>query len=270
MAQVMQSSLLTLAALEAVADHQPIGVAELARLLGRPKSTAQRALVTLHEGGWVRPDGSDRTRWVLTGRVLGVARQVANQRGLRDLAQPLLERLRAETGESATLSVREGYEVVTVDFLEGTQSVRFVAPVGARVPLYVGATGKTVLAFLDEADQQAVLGGELTALTPRTLTSADALATELARIRANGYAVSRAEVTDHICGVAAPVLAAHGTALASIAVTAPISRFADAEELAAATRLVVDAAGQLTAELGRTDDRIGPAAGVRLVVEDAG
>lgn len=261
MAQVMQSSLLTLAALEAVAEHQPIGVAELARLLGRPKSTAQRALVTLHEGGWVRPDGSDRTRWVLTGRVLSVARQVANQRGLRDLAHVHLEHLRAATGESTTLSVLEGYEVVTVDFLEGTQSVRFVAPVGARVPIYVGATGKVVLAFLGEADQRAVLEGELTAMTPRTLTSADALSTELARIRANGYAVSRAEVTDHVCGVAAPILTAAGTAFASIGVTAPVSRFTEAEELDVVTRLVVDAAGTLTAELSRSDDVVGLAAG---------
>ena len=251
MAQPMQSSLLTLAVLEAVGERQPIGVADLARVLERPKSTAQRALVTLYQAGWVRPDGSDRTRWVLTGRVLSVARHVANQGGLRDLARLPLEQLQAATGESVTLCIREGDETVTADFLEGTHSVRFVAPVGVRTPLHAGAAGKVVLAYLGDADQQAVLDGELIAVTEQTITSRTALAAELADIRANGFALSRGEAADYACGVAAPVLGSDGTALASIAVTAPLSRLTGEDRLVAVARLVVDTAARLTADLNR-------------------
>lgn len=50
----MRSVRTTFRILEAVAEHQPIGLSELARRLGLPKSTVQRSLATLAELGWIR------------------------------------------------------------------------------------------------------------------------------------------------------------------------------------------------------------------------
>jgi IclR family acetate operon transcriptional repressor len=246
---VVQSSVTTLRVLEIVGERQPVSVAEVARVLGRPKSTAQRALVTLHDAGWIRPSGTDRTRWVLTARVLDVARHVADEDGLREVARPVLARLRQETGESVTLMVRDGAEAVSVEFLEGSHSVRFVKPVGVRNPLHAGANGKAILAHLPEDEIRAHVEAGLTPVTPRTVTVPRTLRAQLARIRRDGYAVSRGEATPDAGGTAAPIFDADGRVVASVAATAPLSRMttdADAARLAAA---VVAAARQITTGL---------------------
>ena len=86
MSDTLQSVLTALPVLEAVGQAQPVAVADVARAVDRPKSTVQRALATLHEAAWIRPDGSDRTRWVLTSRVAELVQHVGNDTGLREVA----------------------------------------------------------------------------------------------------------------------------------------------------------------------------------------
>jgi IclR family acetate operon transcriptional repressor len=250
----MQSSVTTLRVLEIVAERQPVSVAEVARALAKPKSTAQRTLVTLHDAGWIRPSGVDRTRWVLTTRVLDLARQVANEAGLREVARPVLERLCRETRESVTLMVREGSEAVSVDFLEGSHSVRFVKPVGVRNPLHAGANGKAILAHLPEDELRAYLAADLAPVTGRTVTSARTLRTQLARIRRDGYAVSRGEATPDAGGTAAPVFDPAGRVIASVAATAPLSRMTSDADAARLADAVVAAAREITAALRALDE----------------
>lgn len=254
MSAVMQSSVTTLRVLEIVAERQPVSVAEVARALAKPKSTAQRTLVTLHDAGWIRPSGSDRTRWVLTTRVLDLARHVANEVGLREVARPVLERLCRDTRESVTLMVREGAEAVSVDFLEGSHSVRFVKPVGVRNPLHAGANGKAILAHLPEDEIRAYLAGELAPVTGRTVTSPRTLRTQLARIRRDGYAVSRGEATRDAGGTAAPVFDPAGRVIASVAATAPLSRMTGDDDAARLADAVVAAAGEITDALRALDE----------------
>jgi IclR family acetate operon transcriptional repressor len=246
----MQSTLTALRVLEVVGERQPIAVADVARAIDRPKSTAQRALLTLHEAGWIRPDGTERTRWVLSGKVLGLARLVANDAGLRAIARPWLEHLRNETGESVTLAVRDGLDTVTAEFLEGRHSIRFVSPVGRRLPLHAGAFGRVILAHLPMDVREQVISGPLASFTPRTITGRRALVSDLARIRRKGYAVSLGEVTEGAAGVAGPVLGANGWAVASVAVAGPLQRLsrpADVERVAGSVRQAAEA---ISVELG--------------------
>jgi IclR family acetate operon transcriptional repressor len=247
MAQVMQSSLLTLSVLEYVAAHQPVRVAEVAAGLDRPKSTVQRALVTLREAGWIRADGSEWTHWVLTPRVLEVSRGAANELGLHDAAYPVLDDIRREARESGILAVRDHADWVVVDFLEGLRPVQVRVEIGRRFPLHAGAAGKAMFAFLPAGEIEALLAGELRALTERTITSADQLRDELARIREVGYAYSECEVSSGIHSIAAPVFDRDGAVVASMSLTIPESRLGDhVPDLAA--RLVRGAAS-ITAHL---------------------
>jgi IclR family acetate operon transcriptional repressor len=242
----MTSPLMTLEVLEIIAEHQPVAVAEVAALVGRPKSTAQRALLTLHQGGWIRPHGWDRTRWVLTPRVVEVARRVGNDTGLRDAARPVLEWLRQTTGESVELSLRDGNECVAVEFLEGSQAVRFVRDRGVRRPLHAGSAGKAILANLEPAEIDDYLSRPLERLTPRTITSPRTLRTELKRIRAQGFAVGRAEVTTDVASVTAAILSPTNRPLAGISVGAPLSRLSDDAAALALAPHVVKAAASIS------------------------
>lgn len=252
MSDTLQSVLTALRVLEAVGSEQPVAVGDLARLVERPKSTVQRALATLHEAGWIRPDGSDRTRWVLTSRVATLVRHLGNDSGLRDVATPVLVSLRNRTRESTSLLLHDGDTVTIVDHLEGLHPVRLVASVGSRVPLHTGAAGKALLAALSSADAERFLAAPLERFTHHT-RDASSLREELVTIRARGYAISLGEYTEDAASAAAPIRGADGRALGAVSVLLPASRMsaeravelgaAVAEAAAAIERGLIDRCG---------------------------
>jgi IclR family acetate operon transcriptional repressor len=209
-------------------------------------------LLTLAAAGWIRPDGSDRTRWMLTAKVLDVARNVANDQGLRDAARPVLERLRGELGDSVLLAVPDGTHWVLADFVEGTRPVRVVAATGSRFPMHAGANGKAILAHLPEDELDHLIDEGLPALTDATITSSVALRREIARVRRAGYAISEGEVDFEMAGLAAPVLDGSGRAVASVGVSAPSRVLVPGPALDRFVVLVADAVAEIGDRLART------------------
>lgn len=250
MTETMQSSLTTLRVLELVGERQPVAVGEVARLIDRPKSSVQRALQTLHQAGWIRPEGSDRTRWLLTTRVATVARAVGNEIGLRDAAGPILRRLRDETRESVSLYVLEGDETVLVDFYEGRHTIRFVSPIGVRLPLHAGSASRAILAHLPDDVRERILRAPLAAFTAGTVVDPRRLLEELDRIRRRGYGVSSGEVTEDAAGVGAVIRDPRGRPIASAAVLLPAGR-AGADEVARIGHLVAEATAAIELALTR-------------------
>ncbi|MFE0147419.1 IclR family transcriptional regulator [Nonomuraea sp. NPDC059007] len=235
----MQNVVNALRALEEVAARQPIGVGELSRALGLPKSTVQRSLRTLHEAGWIRPAGGEVTRWLVTTKALQVGRRA--ELGLRDVALPVMEELRQRTGETVHLMVPEGDAVVLIERLETDKPLRIVLPLGIRLPLHASANGKAVLAHLS---------GELPELesyTPATITDPAVLREELAAIRAQGWAGNRGEWRSDIAAVAAAVLGADGP-VATLSVSCPATRMTD-ELRPEYGKLVTEAAARIAAAL---------------------
>ncbi|WP_219470899.1 IclR family transcriptional regulator [Nonomuraea rhizosphaerae] len=235
----MQNVINALRVLEEVADRQPVGVGELSRALGLPKSTVQRSLRTLHEAEWIRPAAGEVTRWQVTTKALHVGRRA--ELGLRDVALPLMEELRQRTGETIHLMVPEGDAVVLIERLETDKPLRIVLPLGIRLPLHASANGKAVLAFRDE------LPVELPSYTGTTITGRDALAAELAAVRARGYADNRGEWRSDIAAVAAAVMGPGGP-VASLSVSTPASRMPD-ELRPEYGKLVTEAARKLASAL---------------------
>src|SRR5690606_38322126 len=116
--------------------RQPVGVSELARLLGVPKSTVQRALMTLAEAGWISGSGNETTKWRLTTKVLRIAGRAGGESGLRVTALAVMEELHAATEESIHLTVPEGDHVVRIDRIDSTRPVRTYLPLGLVAPLH--------------------------------------------------------------------------------------------------------------------------------------
>lgn len=237
----MQNVVTALRVLEEVSARQPVGVGELARELGLPKSTVQRSLRTLHDAGWIRPAGGEVTRWQVTSKLLQVARRT--ELGLRDAAVPVMEELRQQTGETVHLMVPEGEAVVLIERLETDKPLRIVLPLGIRLPLHASANGKAVLAHLDRPLD------ELPAYTGTTIVDGEALRAELAAVRARGYADNRGEWRPDIAAVASAILGADGSPVASISISTPASRMPD-DLRAAYGALVTRAARTLTGSLG--------------------
>ena len=220
----MQNVVNALHVLEEVAISQPVGVGELARSVGMPKSSAQRALHTLHTAGWIRPADGGLTRWVLTAKALHVGRHATGELSLRDAAVPIMEELRRATDETIHLMVPEGGGVVLIERLQTPKPVRIILPLGKTLPLHASANGKAVLAASPPEVIERALGGELPGFTDTTITDPTGLRAELAVISERGYATNGGEWRSDIAAAAAAVIGRAGTPIASLSISTPITR----------------------------------------------
>jgi DNA-binding IclR family transcriptional regulator len=238
------------------ASETPLGVNELARRIGVNASTASRLLATLQDAGLVmRTDGGP---YRLGLKLVTLSDRVLAGLDVRALARPLLARLVAETGETATLSVPGDTEAITVDFVPSPSSVVSMARVGRPSVSHATAAGKVMLAYAGAGAGGEGAGGgsvgrvgpeSLTAFTPRTITNPAALAAELDSVRARGWAEAVGERESDLAALAAPAFGRHGELAAILGVQGPASRLPVTARRALREPLLV-AAADLSAALG--------------------
>jgi IclR family acetate operon transcriptional repressor len=172
-----------------------------------------------------RDPGSDRYRIGPLAAALG---RIAQGPDRADRARAILEGLTRRTGESASMAVADGGNVVVLAGVESTHALRFDRPPGTLVPVHVSAMGKAILAFGPEPVPTAVKAlAPLERFTPRTLTSRRALAADLEATRARGYALVDEEQMVGVRALAVPVLGGDGRALAAVGVEGPTARLGD-------------------------------------------
>ncbi|TCO60635.1 IclR family transcriptional regulator [Actinocrispum wychmicini] len=244
----MQNVLNTLRVLEEVAARQPVGVGELARELEMPKSSVQRALVTLNEAGWIRPAAGEVTRWVMTTKALSVGGRAGGDLGLRDAAVPIMEELRRRTEETIHLTIPEDDKMVLIERLETAKPVRISMALGHALPMHASANGKAVLAHSTPEVVRRLFAQELPRYTDSTITDPDELRAELAKVRDRGFAVNHGEWRTDVGSVAAAVLNGEEQPIASLSVNIPLTRLTTDSE-AAFGAAVHEAAGKISARL---------------------
>lgn len=231
-----------MALLDALAGSEHgLGVNELARRIGVNASTASRLLATLQDAGLVtRTDGGP---YRLGLRLVALSERVLAQLDVRQLARPLLARLVAATGETATLSLPGDGEAITVDFVPSPSSVVSMARVGRPSVPHATATGKVMLAFAGR------LPAALVAYTERTITDPAALEAELSSVRELGWAQAVGEREPDLAAVAAPVLGPRRELAAIVGVQGPAARL-PREALLALREPLLEVAAELSRELG--------------------
>jgi DNA-binding IclR family transcriptional regulator len=231
--------------LQLVGERQALRVAEAAELLGVARSTAHRLLTALRRRDFVlqdRPNGAYRPGPALHAAGLAALRRL----DVRQVARPVLEELRDETAETASLAVLEGTTIRFVDSVESTRSVRVGNRIGVVRPAHASAVGKAVLAALPDAELERRYPDEqLAAGTAAAVTSRAALFAELAAIRAQGYALNWEESGECTCAVAAALRDPAGSPVAAVAMAAPSSRMRSVDAVRARAPAVVSAARRI-------------------------
>ncbi len=235
--------------LEHLAAH-PLGRthSEIAAALAIPKGSLTPLLRNLLVRGWVTQNRG-RGSYVLGQAALTLAQRATGLAGLLEAAPAILRRLTAETEESSSLNLRRGAEVEVACGANSDLPLLYSMKPGQRAPLYAVSGGKIILARLPEAEREAYLA-EVTfqAITPKTLTSAEALRRELAAAAAEGVAYSFEEFTPGIIGMGAAVRGPDGYPVASVNVAIPSVRFGPAKRALVAEALQ-SAAAALAARL---------------------
>ncbi len=207
---------------------------ELAGRVGLPRSTAYRIVGTLVEEGLMRQSPSGKLH--IGPGLMAIA--AAGRRELRHEAAPYLERLSHELDETVELVVLDGDEALFTNQYVSSRSLRVVAEVGDRFPLYCTACGKALLAELPHAEAERLVPGELLALTPHTNVHRAELLRELDLVRATGVAYDHQEHSVGISAVGAAIRDGSG-ASAAVTVVMPAARLEGNEEHVAAALLRV-------------------------------
>jgi DNA-binding IclR family transcriptional regulator len=207
-----------------------MGVGDIARRLGVNKSTASRLLATMASRGYVaRSMGSGGYR--LGNRIAQLYDHYLQSLRESSDARYLLRRVATDTDETVLLTLFENDAAVYIDKIESRQPLRTSSHIGATAPFHSGAAGKSILAFLPNDVAQRLLGsGRLHVFTEHTITNRRELAAELARIRAQGYAISMEEINPGVVGIGVPLLAPDHLPFGAISVTCPTSRFSRQRE----------------------------------------
>jgi IclR family transcriptional regulator, acetate operon repressor len=240
----LRSASRVLAVVEAVAEHQPIGVAALARLLDDDKSAVQRALMTLADDGWIHPAPGEPTRWELTTRIHVLAHLAQGHTDLRQRARISLDALRELTGETIILAVPDAGRLVAIDVLESRQLVRTAPYVGMVIPAADSASGQAVLAHLDDDERAAFLGAPVPPALHDTLLT----------VRRRGWALNDGDVVAGATNIGAAIVDDDGRPVAAVTVSAPSDRV-PASRHAKLGALVADTAASLSGRLATARGR---------------
>jgi DNA-binding IclR family transcriptional regulator len=187
------------------------------------KSTAYRFLAHLHHEGYVFRDSAGA--YTIGVRLARLGSGASYQTTVRKISRPVLEELAHRTGETVSLAVLEGREVLYLDVMESAYTLRQVSHVGTRHPLYCTALGKAMLAFSPEEEQKYLISGmNFERLTPHTITCAANLRKELTLIRQRGYSLDDEEVYLGSRCIGAPILDASDQVVAALSVSGPTTR----------------------------------------------
>ncbi len=252
----VQSVERTLDILESLVDFaSEVGLVEISQAVTLPLATVHRLLGTLIRRGYVKQNRQNR-KYSLGFRALQMGNDMRHRFSLRLEARPFLQRLMERTGESANLAVLDDGEVVYIDQAQSSKILRMFTQLGNRVPAHSTGSGKVMLAFgaPDSADGVLRRYG-MPRLTPHTIVDPGSFREELARIRAQGYALDDEEHEEGVRCLAVPVRDGSGQVVASLSVSGPVTRLGDQQIRDIATE-VVDCGTQLSGRLGYVAEAI--------------
>lgn len=203
------------------------GVTELARLVDLNKSSVYRILSTLAAHGYMEQD-QETGRYKLGYKVLELSAKLLDSIDLRAEAHPFLKELEAMTNEVVHLVVYDQGEVVYIEKLEGTETLRMHSQVGKRAPMHCTSVGKVILAHLPPEEMERIIAKKgLPRHTEHTITDVTTFRLHLEEIRKRGYALDLEENESGIICIAAPIFGYNGKVVAAVSVSGPTIRMTE-------------------------------------------
>lgn len=214
----------TLEIVQALRDHESVGVTDLAAEVDLPRSTVFNHLKTLERNEYVINEGG---HYRLGCRFLELGARARKHHQVHAIARQEVNRLAKETGEISALLIAEHGLGVFLHRAEGEQAVHIDSYVGQRIYLHGAALGKAILASMPRQRVAEIVDRRgLPALTGNTITDRDRLFEELAGIEEAGVAFDDEERLDGLRSVAVPISDGREV-VASLSIAGPTSRVRD-------------------------------------------
>ncbi len=195
-----------------------LSLTEIAAQAELDLGTTRRILLALCDAGMVAHDPGPKLYRLDLG-VLELASAVMEGGDLRSRAQPVVDDIARETGNTSFFGIYRNGEALCLNRADGNAVVLLRWwTLGGRMPMTSGAAPKLLLAHLPPDEIDSILARPILVLTPRSETDPVALRRELARIREQGHACSTDDVVLGVSSLAVPVFARSGTLAGALAI----------------------------------------------------
>jgi len=249
--QVLDRALAIIDALSAA--EEDASLADLSEKVKLHKSTVHR-LVTILERHRIIERDARTGHYHLGLRLFELGTIAIGRFNIRERARPHLEQLLYEVDETVHLCAIDAGEVLYLDKMEPSRSVRMASRIGRRNPVHCTAVGKAILAYLPGPEQNAILRQHgMHRMTPNTITTSAALKADLATVRQRGYSIDNEENEEGVRCVGAAVLDHTGRPIAAISVSAPSFRL-PMQKVPIVAEAICRATRALSKELGYEGD----------------
>jgi IclR family pca regulon transcriptional regulator len=192
-------------------------LSEIAAQIGLSRAVARRSLLTLQHLGYVAAQGR---HFFLTPRVLDLGYSYLSSLDLTELANEAMEQLSQRVGESCSMAVLDGSEIVYVARVAVRRLMSVALGVGARLPAFAASMGRVLLADKSDAELTAWLReNTFRPITAHTVYKTRALQAEILKVRRRGYAFVSQELELGLCSIAVPVRSSTGLAVCGLNVS---------------------------------------------------
>ncbi len=203
-------------------EHPQMTLSEVAALTKLSPAAARRCLNTLEKLGYV---AKHKRQFLLRPEVMSFASAYLDSMSLGELVRPHLQAVRDETGDSSSLSVLSGYDVLYLVHVSTNRMVRLAAGICTRYPAYATSMGRAILAFeTGEVRTHYVNTASLKPFTEHTVTSKAELRRALDDAAKTGYAAIQDELDYGLVSLAVPILDESGRSMAAINCSTSTSR----------------------------------------------
>lgn len=227
----------------AAAERGGVTLTGVMEQLGLTRSTAYRLVKVLRNRGFLRSGG--RPGHLELGYQLVQLGKVADTRGdLSDACLPVLHELVGELSETTFVTVRSGWHALCFEQVECSRPVRLSYRKGEQFPLYAGASGKIVMAYMSSHEQEHVLNGELKVFTEPKYVEPKRIRRDLSEIRRQGFAHTAGELDTDAWAICVPILLWDGKFVAGLNVAGPLHRL-PADKMETVLACLKDAANRI-------------------------
>lgn len=199
-------------------EHLSLTLQEISERIRMPKTTAFRLVNTVERAGFLIR--MDNQQYCLSLKLVRLAGMVRSTLSMRDIARPIMAEVNSKTSETITLNTVSGSDRMVLEVVDTPSPLMSMARPGQHSSLLFGASGRILLAHMDEADLEKVLKA-----TPAGKEiDRPALDRELARFRRQGYALSRGQRVAGLTAISVPVFEIDGKVRHCLALTGPSVR----------------------------------------------
>jgi DNA-binding IclR family transcriptional regulator len=204
-------------------SRRGLGLAQLAKQLRLPRSSAHCLLLTLERRGYLQRNEMSH-RYLFGLKLYSLANTALAQLKVRELAAPHLQSLAKAAHLVVHMAILEKGEAVIIEKSETPGLLRLATWVGKRLDVHCSGTGKALIAWLPKPELDQLLSGHsLPCYNENTIVSRRKLEANLQQARNLGYTLDDEEGELGFRCIGCPVFDRTGRNVAAISVAGPTS-----------------------------------------------